>query len=229
MTHFPKDPRVKVKVLNTPVSSADFLPQNTLYRSWNSIAILGNHTILGRQATLATITNHQNLTTMSKKDAKVAAAAIEESAAKSNVLLKGQLVINDGVRTIVFVTDWTDVVRRANEDFGTVDTFDVRKSSFVLPFARFKAVCSKKFDINGYLNDAKNIDKAVKCLLDNIGFDINFVIIPKNDGFTARDGFIYEPAVHRRAVQDITIRCNPAIPAKYPVVATTIEVAEDWV
>lgn len=166
---------------------------------------------------------------MRSNDSKVAAAASNESVAKSNVLLKGQLVINNGVRTIVFVTDWTDVVRRANEDFGTVDTFDVRKSSFVLPFARFKAVCAKKFDINGYLNDAKNVDKAVKCLLDNVGFDIQFVMIDAGEAFTARDGFAYEPAAHRRAVQDITIRCNPAIPAKYPVVATTIEVADDWV
>ena len=175
------------------------------------------------------ITNHLILTTMKENDATVGAATTQNNAVKSNVLLKGQLVINDGVRTIVFVTDWTDVVRRANEDFGTVDTFDVRKSSFVLPFARFKAVCSRKFDINGYLNDAKNVDKAVKCLLDNIGFDIQFVMIDAGEAFTARDGFAYEPAAHRRAVQDITIRCNPAIPAKYPVVATTIEVAEDWV
>ena len=166
---------------------------------------------------------------MSTRDSKVAAAASNESVAKSNVLLKGQLVINDGVRTIVFVTDWTDVVRRANDDFGTVDTFDVRKSSFVMSFARFKAVCAKKFDINGYLNDAKNVDKAVKTLLDNVGFDIQFVMIDTGKAFTAKDGFVYEPVSHRRAVQDITIRCNPAIPAKYPVVATTIEVDDDWV
>lgn len=216
-------------VLNTPANSAYFLPQNTLYRSWNSIDTSINHTILGWQAILAIIIHSLNLTTMKEKDAKVAAAASNESVAKSNVLLKGQLVINNGVRTIVFVTDWTDVVRRTNDDFGTVDTFDVRKSSFVLPFARFKAICAKKFDINGYLNDAKNVDKAVKTLLDNIGFDIQFIMIDAGEAFTARDGFAYEPAAHRRAVQDITIRCNPAIVSKYPVVATTIEVADDWV
>lgn len=216
-------------VLNTPVSSADSFPQNTLYRCWNSIDTLASDAILGRQAILAIIINSLNFTVMKENDATVAAATTQNNAAKSNVLLKGQLVINNGVRTIVFITNWTDIVHRTNDDFGTVDTFNVRKSSFVLPFARFKAVCAKKFDINGYLNDAKNIDKAVKCLLCNIGFDIQFVMIDAGEAFTARDGFAYEPAAYRRVIQDITIRCNPALPAKYPVVATTIEVTDDWV
>lgn len=169
---------------------------------------------------------------MSTRDSKVAAAAVEENAVNTNVLLIGQYEKDkDGNESVKFNVQWIDVVYRANTEFGGTDSFDVRKSSFSLPFYRFKAICETKFNLTKALNKLegqKRTDFIEEVIMPNVAFDIQFIVLEEGQEYTDRRGFHYEPSKKRRAIQDIVCYAKKALIAKYPAPITNVTLDDSW-